>query len=441
MVGGGGDVQQRWQHLVLSEFIVNFAQRFFRKGNFEFGFYQQDNGFAIGIWLVGAHGKTVGWTDPLVNSNAKMEFTTSNKLLLITEKGERKLIANTSNSSASMLDSGNFVIGNKDSDIIWESFKPPTDTILQGQVQPTEGQLFSSVSDTNHSTGRFHLKMQSDGNLVLYPSNTEDCPQRPLHSLSSSSVVRLLTYSMNVSNELMPNAYWASNTAYKNGAVFHLFLDSTGLLSIVNTTSFKLIRSLNVQTSLANANQGGNIVYRVTVDANGNFQLYSHVIHNKVNNVNAFEDHDQVSVAWSALKYPREVKGICGLNSYCTLYDRQPNCVCIPGTEYADPDRRSLDCLRNFSEIECGSDGKENVRIYNITRIESIKWGDISYAYIKMTDLEECSRSCLEDCNCGAAMFDESSFCTKQKLPLRHVRRDFDNPTMASRWAKEEAPN
>lgn len=147
--------------------------------------------------------------------------------------------------------------------------------------------------------------------------------------------------------------------------------------------------------------------------------------------MNAFEDHDQVSVAWSALKNPCEVKGICGLNSYCTLYDRQPNCVCIPGTEYADPDRRSLDCLRNYAEIECGSDGKENVRIYNITRIESIKWGDISYAYIKITDLEECSRSCLEDCNCGAGMFDESSFCIKQKLPLRNVRRDFDNPTMA----------
>lgn len=98
--------------------------------------------------------------------------------------------------------------------------------------------------------------MQSDGNLVLYPANAEDW---------------------------YVDAYWASNTAYKNGAVFQLFLDSTGLLSIVNTTSFKLIRSLNVQTSLANANQGGTIVYRVTIDANGNFQLYSHVIHNKVN--------------------------------------------------------------------------------------------------------------------------------------------------------------
>ncbi|EXB82944.1 G-type lectin S-receptor-like serine/threonine-protein kinase RLK1 [Morus notabilis] len=385
-------------------------------GNFEFGFYEEQHGFAIGIWLVGADERTVVWTanrdDPPVNSNAELVFTTSSgKLLLRSGKGEEKrVIANTTSSasSASMLDSGNFVLRNSTSDIIWESFNHPTDTILQGQVLPTLGQLFSSVSDTNHSTGRYHLWMQADGNLVLYPANTEDSSE---------------------------DAYWATNT-WPPKDNLNLYLNSTGLLSLVETTNTSELLDysyLNDESSLSKDKVvNGTVIYRATVNADGNFKLYSHLVNKKK------KDPQDVFEVWSALRNPCEVKGRCGLNSYCTLNDVQPNCVCLPGTEYADPDRWSLGCLRNYSKIECESDGKEKVKFYKIIKTETINWEATPYVELQMSTEENCSNSCLEDCNCEAAMFELNDIhdgidnynryvCRKQKLPLSYVKRDFDS--------------
>ena len=133
-------------------------------GQFAFGFYQQGNGFMVGIWLVGIDDNTVVWTanrdDPPVTSNATtLDLTESGKLLLTTdEQGEEKIISATMSESASyacMFDSGNFVLYNKNDSIIWETFRYPTDTILGGQILSSGCQLLSSLSDTNHSTGRY----------------------------------------------------------------------------------------------------------------------------------------------------------------------------------------------------------------------------------------------------------------------------------------------
>ncbi|KAL5555678.1 hypothetical protein UlMin_037914 [Ulmus minor] len=368
-------------------------------GNFAFGFYKQGSGFAIGIWLVGADRTTVVWTanrdDPPVGVNAKLVFTNYGKLLLRPEQGKEILIANatSSASSLSMLDSGNFVLY-KDDSIIWQSFDHPTDTILGGQSLPVRGQLFSSLSETDHSTGRFHLKMQVDGNLVLYPVNTID----------SSS-----------------DAYWSTGT-FGNGFEFYLYLNITGLLSIINSSTSEHVDDLNSISS--SATKQNSTLYRATLDTNGVFRLYSHG-----RDVNGKLIQAPLPV-WSALENPCEVKGFCGLNSYCTYYDNQPDCVCLPGTDFADLNRRTIGCLRNFSELGC-RDGKEHVSFYNITNMENMMWGDLPYI-VENIPMEECGKSCLEDCNCGAALFQyETILCKKQKLPLIYVRRDRTELTTA----------
>nr|TKR97048.1 hypothetical protein D5086_0000216960 [Populus alba] len=117
-------------------------------GTFAFGFYPQGSGFIVGIWLVCKPADIITWTayrdDPPVPSNATLELTVN-------------------------------VLYNEHSDAIWESFKFPTDTILGGQnLYAGGGNCFPVHLQTNFSTGRFHLKMQSDGNLVLYPIDTID---------------------------------------------------------------------------------------------------------------------------------------------------------------------------------------------------------------------------------------------------------------------------
>ena len=123
--------------------IANRTSWLSPSGLFAFGFYPQGNGFAIGIWLVNHPENTTVWTanrdNRPVSSNATLNLT-SDGLLLRTEQGGEIRIVNSSQDkfylfvgSASMLDSGNFVLYDDTPRVVWESFHFPTDTILGGQ--------------------------------------------------------------------------------------------------------------------------------------------------------------------------------------------------------------------------------------------------------------------------------------------------------------------
>ncbi|KAF3440548.1 hypothetical protein FNV43_RR18832 [Rhamnella rubrinervis] len=378
-------------------------------GLFEFGFYDQAAGngrvgFAIGVWLVGVDQITVVWTanrdHPLIASNATtLTLEHDGTLWLVDENGNKsKLIANDAlppATSASMLDDGNFVLYHK-SQRIWESFDYPTDTIVGGQVLHSGGQLFSSISETDHSTGRFHLNMQKDGNLVLYPVNNEDTGI---------------------------DAYWSSGTYNNAGFNLYLYLNKTsGNLAIINGTNHERVTIVNDQDSYSsdvhsshdNETVQNGTVYRATLNANGIFRLYSHAI-NKTNG-----SAGEPNLLWWALKDPCEVKGFCGFNSFCTFFDDQPNCLCLPGSDFVDSSKKTLGCLRNYSDVGC-IHGKENITLYGLNQMENVNCEDFPYSVESMS-MEDCKNSCLEDCNCGAAFF-QRGFCNKRKLPLRYVRR------------------
>ncbi|KAF2284364.1 hypothetical protein GH714_021124 [Hevea brasiliensis] len=73
--------------------------------------------------------------DSPVSANSTLELTIDGKLLLRTEQGQERLIADVSDpiDSATMLDSGNFVLYGSNSSVVWQSFDFPTDTLLGGQ--------------------------------------------------------------------------------------------------------------------------------------------------------------------------------------------------------------------------------------------------------------------------------------------------------------------
>ncbi|KAF5457995.1 hypothetical protein F2P56_022063 [Juglans regia] len=360
-------------------------------GRFAFGFYQKNgNGFEVGIWLVGDK-RIVVWTafrdDPPLTSNVNLNFTKKGNLLLRTEQGQEKLIAGaTAAAYASMLDSGNFVLYDKDSKIIWQSFEHPTDTILGGQTLFNGGRLVSSL--TEFSTGRFHLEMQMDGNLVLYPANTGNTPG---------------------------DAYWSTDTAPCGNSKCQLvlYLNNTGLLAIFNGTSLKH------PVCDGGSDNTGNTIYRATLDSDGIFRLYSHAYDDSGN----FNGSNTV---WEALKSLCEVKSFCGFNSYCTYNDNKPYCNCLPGTNSSFVGSGvSLGCERNFPEAGCRGGKEINATFYSIETMKNMHWKDRPYAEASMSE-EDCKRSCLEECNCGAALFDSqgiSKLCRKYSLPLTFVRR------------------
>lgn len=152
-------------------------------GLFAFGFYPQGSGFAVGIWMVDQLENIIIWTanrdDPLVSSNATLKLT-GGGLLLRSEQAEEKNITDRISgpvSSAAMLNAGNFVLLNDSDQAVWQSFDSPTDTILAGQRLLANHKLVSSTTASDHSSGRFSIVMQGDGNLVSYLTNISHMPE------------------------------------------------------------------------------------------------------------------------------------------------------------------------------------------------------------------------------------------------------------------------
>ncbi|THG07952.1 G-type lectin S-receptor-like serine/threonine-protein kinase LECRK1 [Camellia sinensis] len=384
-------------------------------GLFAFGFYPEKNGFAVGIWIIGHPNNTVVWTAnrdyPPVSSNSTIEFTSDGRLILNhTQQATELDIAgfnvdvNTGRSrravSAHLLDSGNFMLYDNDSSVIWQSFDSPTDTILGNQTLYRDGELVSSVSSSSdHSRGRYCLLMQDDENLVAYPVNST----RPDPA----------------------DAYWASDTSdLKMNSYTNLNLNFNGVLFLGENIS-------NIQHTLANSSISsivGNInhsvneiIYRATLDDDGIFRLYSHrFVRNKTGSM--------VSVQWSAFQDRCQVVGFCGLNSYCSSNGSKPECYCYPGFVPFNPGKKFLGCYRNFTEHRCRSE-KGGPGLVNITSLENLRWRGHSYSAVPMKK-EDCRKSCLEDCNCGAALY-FSRQCRKHKLPLRYGARNLRDSTTA----------
>ncbi|PIN12727.1 Serine/threonine protein kinase [Handroanthus impetiginosus] len=354
-------------------------------GRFAFGFLPQGNGFLVGIWIVdytnNADSQNITvWTanrdHPPVPSSATIELTREGRLVMNADNGEIR-IADIPEAAAcaSMEDSGNFVLYGESSNAIWESFDFPTDTILGGQKLPGSHTLFSKVSSSNFSTGRFRLDMQSDGNLVAYPAQIAPEPT---------------------------DAYWATGTDDKQGQ-YYLHLDDAGGLKLGEEEfNSKVIKQLNGNYS----ENMGKTIYRATLDPDGNFRLY----------YNTSTDH-----LWQAFNNTCQAKGFCGFNSYCTVTDHQPSCYCVPGTDLINSGETYDGCRRNFTKQKCRG-GKTDTTFSYITTAQKLKWEDIPYFSALMSE-EDCKKSCLDDCYCDAAEYD-SNICNKHQFPLRYGSRD-----------------
>ncbi|KAK1314816.1 G-type lectin S-receptor-like serine/threonine-protein kinase RLK1 [Acorus calamus] len=141
-----------------------------------------------------------------------------------------------------MLDNGNFVLATANSsNNAWESFNLPTDTILPSQELGLGSALFARITETNYSSARFTLQVQTDGNLVLY-------------------------YIDQITKNKYGD-YWASNTV---GSGVKLVFDVSGSVyfALKNNTVF------NVTNSSVSANSAKDYYQRAMLDPDGVFRQY-----------------------------------------------------------------------------------------------------------------------------------------------------------------------
>ncbi|XP_073262650.1 G-type lectin S-receptor-like serine/threonine-protein kinase RLK1 [Populus alba] len=351
-------------------------------GTFAFGFYPQGSGFIVGIWLVCKPADIITWTayrdDPPVPSNATLELTVNGKLLLRTyhannEAGEEKLIAKIekSASNARMFDSGNLVLYNEHSDVIWESFNFPTDTILGGQNLYAGGELLSGASTTDFST-------RSNG---AYTTSLKD--HVPESQCEVKTFCGLNSYcTMNDDQpdcRCLPGTVPVHPDQRYNGCERNY---TEELCKVAEETS-----------------------------SNGAYTT-------------SLKDHVPESQC--------EVKTFCGLNSYCTMNDDQPDCRCLPGTVPVHPDQRYNGCERNYTEELCKV--AEETSSYNIIDMEKMTCYDIPYFVNYTSSEEDCRKSCLQDCNCAGALYEYGEYCKKVKFPVKYARRyEDDDPYYSSK--------
>ncbi|PRQ26792.1 putative protein kinase RLK-Pelle-DLSV family [Rosa chinensis] len=152
-------------------------------GVFELGFFAESfSGYHyLGIWLRADASKVV-WVDrdtPILDSSGMLQILSGN--LVLTDRRQVQLIVNTgslatattANASATLLDTGNFVLKEADTgNTIWQSFDIPSDTYLPGMKLGLFGRnIFHSIvswaSPQNPARGIFTLSINSNDTRKL----------------------------------------------------------------------------------------------------------------------------------------------------------------------------------------------------------------------------------------------------------------------------------
>ncbi|XP_038901056.1 G-type lectin S-receptor-like serine/threonine-protein kinase LECRK3 [Benincasa hispida] len=370
-------------------------------GDFAFGFLRQSEGgdYLLAIWFNKIAEKTVVWSanrDKLAPKGSTVLLSTSGRLVLNDPGGNQiwpttSFATNQSVSYATLLDTGNFILASKNSEILWQSFDYPTDTILPSQILNRGTSLVARYTETNYSIGRFQLTMQIDGNLVLYTRNFP--------------------------TDLLSNSYWATNTVNFG---FQLVFNLSGSIYLIaeNKTILNTLSSNNPPTQ--------NFYHRAILEDDGVFRHYVYPKRGTGSNSSWAE-------AWSvSISIPSNIcmainegsnSGACGFNSYCRLGDDQrPFCTCPPGYDLFDPNDVTKSCKPKFVSQSCDESSPETYN-FDFIPLENADWPEDDYGYFQPVDEDWCRNDCLRDCFCVAAIF-RNGYCWKKKFPLSFGRMD-----------------
>ncbi|KAM1341134.1 hypothetical protein ACFX1X_005768 [Malus domestica] len=371
-------------------------------GEFAFGFREvAKDGFLLAIWFDKIPNQTIVWSanrDKLVPKGSKVELTADGEFILNDASGEQIWSAESAGSGvayASMLNTGNFVLVNRSSSNVWESFSHPTDTILPSQTLNQNGILYARYTATNYSTGRFLFSLKPDGNLVLA---TTKFPQ-------------------NTPNE----EYWSMENP---NIGFQVIFNQSGLIYVTAKNGSLLSTISSNMVSMKDFYQ------RATLEYNG---VFRHYVYPK----NTSSSSGRWNMTWSTSSYePPNIctsimesrgGGACGFNSFCTIEDQGPTCQCPNGYSFIDPEDERRGCKQNFAPQSCGETSKEETDLFEFQELKNANcWGG-DYALFESVSEDWCRQNCLDDCFCAAAVYNSGGQCWKKRLPFSNGAIDPSN--------------
>ncbi|KAJ6944626.1 G-type lectin S-receptor-like serine/threonine-protein kinase LECRK2 [Populus alba x Populus x berolinensis] len=352
-------------------------------GDFAFGFYQlygNKDLFLLAIWYDKIPNKTIVWYangDEPAPTGSKAVLTANRGISLTDPQGRELWRSETiigDVAYGAMTDTGNFVLRDRVSHNLWESFKNPADTLLPSQVLDRGMTLSSRQSETNFSKGRFQLKLTDDGNLELA--------------------------TINLPGDFTNEPYYKSDTGY-----LYILRE--------NDQIFSLTQRVTAST--------GDFYHRATLNFDGVFIQYYHPKASTGNErwTPIWYQPDNICQASSVTAG----SGTCGFNSVCRLNsDGRPICECPGGYSLLDPSDKYGSCRPNYTQ-SCEEDEVAPVEdLYDFEELTNTDWPTSDYALLQPFTEEKCRQSCLNDCMCAVAIFRSGDMCWKKKLPLSNGR-------------------
>jgi hypothetical protein len=326
----------------------------------------------VGIWYRKVLERTVVWVanrdNPINGTSGVLAINKQGNLVIYENNRSSVPVWSTNvpasismtNCTAQLLDSGNLVLVQQDSNgVLWQSFDHGTDTLLPGMKLGLDlkiglnRSLSSWKSKDDPGTGTILYGIDPSGfpQLFLYKGQTRWWRGGPWTGLRWSGVSEMTpTYIFNVT-----------------------FVNSVDEVSIFYTMN------------------NPSIISRMVVNESGVVQRLS------------WNDRDQQWIGiWSAPKEPCDTYGQCGPNSNCDPYQTNTfMCKCLPGFEPKSPQEwylrdGSRGCVRKPNVSTChGGEG--------FVKLARVKVPDTSMASANMSlRLKECARECLRNCSCTA---------------------------------------
>nr|CAE45596.1 S-receptor kinase-like protein 3 [Lotus japonicus] len=338
------------------------------EGTFEAGFFRFGNSLRryFGIWYKSISPRTIVWVAnrdaPVQNSTATLKLTDQGNLLIL---DGLKGIVWSSNASRTkdkplmqLLDSGNFVVkdGDKEENLIWESFDYPGDTFLAGMKIKSN----LATGPTSYLTSWRNAEDPASGEFS-YHIDTHGYPQL------------VVTKGATVTLRAGP---WIGNK----------FSGASGLrLQKILTFSMQFT---DKEVSLEYETVNRSIITRTVITPSGTTQrlLWS----DRSQSWEIISTHPMDQCAYYAF---------CGANSMCDT-SNNPICDCLEGfTPKFQAQWNSLDWTGGCVPIK-------NLSCQNgdgFPKHTGVQFPDTSSSwYGNSKSLDECGTICLQNCSCTA---------------------------------------
>lgn len=351
--------------LLRGSFGPKFACGFFCNGNCDsylFAIFIVQTNSGSGITSPNIGFPQVVWSanrNNPVKINATLQLTSDGDLVLRDVDGSLAWSTNTSGRSVAGLnltETGNLVLFNRNKAVVWQSFDHPTDSLVPGQILVAGQKLTASVSDTNSTqAGLFSLLVTNES----FSAFTESDP---------------------------PQAY------YQDFAIGLKQNEEPGYVKFLNGSLALYLNSAEPSepTKSIPIPQASSAQY-MKFGPDGHLRVYEWLSEWK-------EVADLLTGYLGDCSYPM----VCGKYSICS--NGQCSCPGSSGgaTSYFRQTKEkepNLGCSE-VTPLTCGVASQ----FHSFVELKDVTYFTFN-STIDNTDMESCKQSCLNDCNCKAALF------------------------------------